>query len=382
MQLFDDSERAYMGSKEARESYYEFLNRSAQPEFVSARERLEHWFLKYPEQHRYDLGQSFRSHTDATHLGAFFELYCHELFTKQGLGVQVQQIVDASINKPIDFVVSHSDDNQFYVEATLASDSEASMVSRKLLWQLQDALNKLVEPYFQIGLEVEQEATNSLPISQICSDIHKWLQTFDPDEVTKKGRDDRPYCYWDQDGWKITFLAFARPIEVREKSGDTVLYQISMPKKIPSPNALSNALKEKSKKYGDMRFPYVIAVDMIASYSFGMDVKKVLFGQEVALINPHANQVQITRSPFLPDRPYKENGFWIARRRPRNQQVSAVLLVEGAMPWSDTYNKSVLWHNPYATRPLNPGLWQGPQMILDKETSCMRLYEASEPNNS
>ena len=59
----------------------------------------------------------------------------------------------------------------------------------------------------------------------------------------------------------------------------------------------------------------------------------------------------------------EENGFWRTRKRARNRQVSAVLLIEELMPWSVARKTPMLWHNPWAERPLDPNIWQGPQMI-------------------
>src|SRR6266700_3089626 len=106
MQLFDDLQRTYTGFKKPQEAAYTFLNRSARPEYERTRHILERWFLKYPEQHRNALRQSFCSKTEKTHLGAFFELYCHELLKQQGFMVQPHQSVDQTKGTLVDFLVS------------------------------------------------------------------------------------------------------------------------------------------------------------------------------------------------------------------------------------------------------------------------------------
>jgi hypothetical protein len=35
------------------------------------------------------------------------------------------------------------------------------------------------------------------------------------------------------------------------------------------------------------------------------------------------------------------------------------------MPWAIAHKTPILWHNPWAEKPLNPDLWQGPKMIPD-----------------
>jgi len=282
------------------------------------------------------------------------------------------------VGRPVDFLASSTEAPLFCLEATLAADSDSFSTSQRLLWQLQDALNQLDEPLFQVSLEVERESTSSLPTTQIRAAIHRWLQTLDPNEVARKKYKDHPSYYWERDGWKITFFAIPRPVEKRGEHGNTVLFQFSNPQWVSPQNTVSNALESKADRYGELQLPYIIAVDMVAAYAFGCDIGRALFGQEVFLIDTRSEEMTVTRSPLLPDRPSEENGLWFARRGPRNQQVSAILLVNGLMPWSLVSDTPLLWHNPYATKPLDPDLWQGPQMIADMATLQMRRREGKE----
>ena len=118
----------------------------------------------------------------------------------------------------------------------------------------------------------------------------------------------------------------------------------------------------------------------LAIDSLGCDIGEVLFGKEVALFDTQSEEVTLTRSPLLPNRPRIENGLWFARRGPRNQQVSAVLLVDELMPWAIAHKTPILWHNPWAEKPLDHELWQGPQMKPDMSASPpqMRYREGKE----
>ena len=68
-----------------------------------------------------------------------------------------------------------------------------------------------------------------------------------------------------------------------------------------------------------------------------------------------------------------ENGLWFARSGPRNRQVSAVLLVDELMPWAIAHKTPVLWHNPWAQKPLVLNLWQGPQMLPNMNSLPPRM---------
>lgn len=349
------------------------MNRSALLQSERTRTLLERWFHEYPAAHQAALGTSFRSDRDTQHWGAFFELYCYALLRHQGLTPRVQEVADAVVNRPIDFLVQQDVTSLFYLEATVATDSNQILANQGKVWGLIDALDVLSEPNFQVGMEIERESSQNLPYTRIRSAIHGWLQTLDPSEVSEQikggGYEKQPPWIWDRDGWRIIFFAIPRPKEAQRTTGKTVLYHFWVPRSVEAQKSLKDTLEEKADRYGELLLPYVIAVDVLAIDSFGSGVGEVLFGKEVLLIDTQTEKATLTRSPLLPGRPYSENGLWFARRGPQNRQVSAVLLVDELMPWAIAHKTPVLWHNPWAEKPLDPVLWQGPQMILDMNAS-------------
>jgi hypothetical protein len=373
MNLFDDFERTYTEYSAPQESNFAFLNRSAMPKFVRTRKLLERWFHEYPAAHQTALGTSFRSDRDSQHWGAFFEIYCHALLWHQGFTSSVQEVVDPAVNRPIDFLVQKDGISLFYLEATVAADSSQVLANQRKVWEFIDALNVLNEPNFQVGLEIERESSQNLPFNRIRSAIQRWLQTLDPNEVTEqikgKAYEKHPQWIWDRDGWRIIFFAIPRPQEDRGMMGQTVLYHFWDARGVEGQNSLKDALEEKADRYGELQLPYMIAVDVLAIDSFGRDVGEVLFGKEVVLIDTQSEKVTLTRSPLLPNRHRSENGLWFARRGLRNRQISAVLLVDELMPWAIAHKTPLLWHNPWAEKPLDSSLWQGPQMLPDMNAS-------------
>ena len=202
-------------------------------------------------------------------------------------------------------------------------DVKTAAVSQRILRELWNELNALQEPNFQIELSVKRESTRSLPIKKLCADIHDWLQKLDPDEVSRwrtTSIQDR-WPHYDLDGWKIVFIAIPKAPNSRGKPGNTVFGQSSPAQWRKAQNSLQTALKEKEDRYGNFELPYVIALDVLAINSLGCDIEEILFGQEVALFDKQLEEITMTRSPLLPDRPTQENGFWYTRRGPRNQHV-------------------------------------------------------------
>jgi hypothetical protein len=373
MNLFDDKERNDTGQIETRESHFAFLNRSAHPKCVYTRSLLEGWMQEYPDAHQKAIWASFRSDRDIQHWGAFFELYCHALLRHLGFTTSVQVVVDEAVNRPIDFLVQENDTPLFYLESTVATGSSAVFMNQRKIRELIDALNVLHNPDIQVSIGIRQESSHNLPLSQICTAVHQWLQTLDPDQVLEQKRTTtygkHPQYSWERDGWKISFLAIPRSKEERGTKGQTVLYHGWTARRVEVQKSLKEAFDEKANRYGKLHLPYVIAVDVLAIDSFGSNIGEVLFGKEVVLIDTQSEKTTLTRSPLLPNRPRSENGLWFDRRGQRNQQISAVLLVNDLLPWEIAHKTPVLWHNPWAEKPLDPGLWQGPQMLPDMNAS-------------
>ncbi|KXB05054.1 hypothetical protein AKJ49_01460 [candidate division MSBL1 archaeon SCGC-AAA382A03] len=114
--LFDDIERDLERPRLDNEPCFEYLNISARIESQKIRELLEQWFKRYPSEHQDDLRGRFRDKDDRIHIGAFFELYLHELMIRSGYEVEVHPDINGTTNHP-DFEVL-TDELEFYLEAT------------------------------------------------------------------------------------------------------------------------------------------------------------------------------------------------------------------------------------------------------------------------
>ena len=90
MRLFDDIQRQSVRRMSGRESSFKFLNTSARTQAQHIRDVLEGWFVAFgTDEDKQQLRRRFRSPDDQTHLGAFFELYCHALLSAQHYAVRV-----------------------------------------------------------------------------------------------------------------------------------------------------------------------------------------------------------------------------------------------------------------------------------------------------
>lgn len=138
MELFDGKERRNLSYAKNKHNSYQFYDRSARNEFAHIRDRLNNWFSRYPLNHRGQLRSDFKVQFDS----AYFELFIHELFLKQGFRMEPHVSVASSAKTP-DFL-GIKDGIELYIEAKVASDlsvKEVALSDRRNI--ILDAINEI-----------------------------------------------------------------------------------------------------------------------------------------------------------------------------------------------------------------------------------------------
>jgi hypothetical protein len=121
--LFDERNRTDRRLPRRNEPLFDYLNDSARRPVVSLWELLETWFRSYPDSAKQELRGRFHSRKDSDHLGAFFELYLHELLCSMGFDVQVHPDLSSGRKTHPDFLALKDGRPCFYLEATLTGPS-------------------------------------------------------------------------------------------------------------------------------------------------------------------------------------------------------------------------------------------------------------------
>ena len=111
---------------------------------------------------------------------------------------------------------------------------------------------------------------------------------------------------------------------------------------------LRDALYEKTRKYGALDKPYLIAVadgkdQLFSKDSVNSALTDAVFGDEITQFKDGTAQLM-----------HAKNGFWHGPNGPRNQHVSGILLLPGTELWKLREEKwqPVLAVNPWAERQL------------------------------
>jgi len=101
--------------------------------------------------------------------------------------------------------------------------------------------------------------------------------------------------------------------------------------------SIRNAVQRKAGRYGELAFPYIIAVNVLSDFVDRTDEVEALFGDEQ-----------------WPGEPRIANGVWRGVGGPQNTRVSGVAIFERLEQSNLPRVVSCLYHNPWAVR-----LYQG-----------------------
>ncbi len=370
--LFDDIPRAETRPARNAEPLFTYLNTTARPHFAEARKMLEGWFARLPEDDRPGLRGRFRKTKDRHHLGAFWELYVHEVFTRLGYRLEPHPDVPGTSNHP-DFLVV-ADDVAFYLEATMAMGVEDLSPHQKRAHDLLDELNRLEIPNFVVRPHVEFVGPDTPRTKPLRRALERWTAGLDPDELWKQYQDDGeaalPSWSWTNAGWLVHFTAMPlretlrgrpdiRPVGSHMVGGATLRRDDV---------EIRKSVEDKAGKYGALDLPHVVAVLGTSHFLDDLDVQEALFGSEEHLRD------QLQEHPAASRHPRQLDGALLGPGGPRNQVISAVLVGDGLTPSNVTREEPTLWMNPLASSPIEAD-WPFPTFEFGREAGCFQLRE-------
>jgi hypothetical protein len=344
MKLFDDMIRTSTNKASFSVPHFSYLNESA----LLAQERIrvlfEQWFATYPSSHHTHLRGPFRSLDTRQHWGAFFELYCHALLLSQDFGVEVEPMRGMTKGRRVDFLAHRENTPLFYMEATISIGNNTMEGSYVWLDKLCDALDDLVSPNFRLHMEaikIPMPSPNMPSTKTMRQYVKHQLADRDPDvmlaQMQAQELDSIPLRTFDRDGWTIMISLTPVTPEHRQSPSLGTLSSISYPAEwsydseiIP----LLTSLDDKNpSKYGELDLPYIIAVDAINTNT----------------MSPHNTNEALIKYRYFEQQPV----------------VSAVLMGNELVPRAIPRNTPILWHNPFATHPLDQNMWLLPQRMYD-----------------
>jgi hypothetical protein len=318
------------------------------------------WFAEYPREAQLELRSRITSGDDQQFEAAFFELYLHELFRSMGYAVEVHPTGGGSRRRP-DFLLRADGVPEVYVEAAVSrSISATDRAAEARMNAVYDAINSLPSPDFFIWLNSRGSPASPPPAARFRDTIHGIMASLDVVEqaalLASSGIDALPRYHLEHDGWNLEFFFMPKseaargrpdtqPIGVCEPSGD---------RWVDSRSPLLNTVRYKASRYGDLEYPFIVAVNTLGFPLERIDVMEALFGKEQVTVYFAGDEIHSQELSRRPD------GALTTFSGPRSTRVSAILHVSTIYPWSVAAMEPCLYHNPYARATYIGGLDQLP----------------------
>jgi len=323
---------------------------------------MDEWFTHLPHAAQASLRPRFRSPRRDAHLGAFHELYQHELAVCGGY-----DNVDCDIGREDpghlrpDLLLVRARDTCF-VEVTVAlGDDVVAPKERPRVQQLYDAIDRIRNRDFLLSVDVRSVGA-ATPGRNLTGPITRWLDQMDADrEIARVAADAAPAtrCFT-ANGWKVVVAATGyrphlrgRPdlgligARVEGLGGYTHVFEGERHIEIDGPRPLHDtdmfaAVVRKKVRHGYEigNTPFVVAVLCAGIFVEDRDITAALIGAE---------------------------GVWPGGAGQRYARLSGVITVANLSPTGVAVVEPTLWTNPAAEYPVAPGFfpWRRKEVRTD-----------------
>jgi hypothetical protein len=241
---------------------------------------------------------------------------------------------------------------RFVLEAVHATDaSQLDAAAQSRLKDALDAINEVRSDHFL--LHVEHDGVPQTPVSR--RDVREWVEGFlasmSPENTRAAASTDvasLPKSRFEHDG----LVMLISPIPTRpgfQMGAEDRITGVVGPMEaycIQPRESLRKSLKAKASKYGTIEAPFVIAANTMADHFDRIDAMEALFGKEgyhFGTWDRPLDEPVMVRAP---------DGLWHGPKGPSATRVSAVLITNAVTPWTVAVAKPVVYHNPWAARPI------------------------------
>ncbi|HMC32646.1 MAG TPA: hypothetical protein VKL99_17540 [Candidatus Angelobacter sp.] len=367
--IFDEIERTNTRYRRSTESSFDFYNVSARPKFVAIRELIEQWYAEFPDAGKADIRGRLRSRKETDFRSAFFEVYLYRLCRALGFSVDIYPGMEHHARKSHpDFILSRDGEPVLYLEGTLAQKPQSVTAAERRQAELEDAINQLPCPNFWLFLDTSGTATENITISKVRQKLRGWLEGLNAEQVIKnaeiRGDAALPTFVDSYGGLAITITAHPKSPESRGDSDIPTLGAV-MPDELlewDTKDDIRQAVVRKAKCYGDLKLPYIIAINVMNELFEFDDILDGLFGQRSVELRLGSRGVSQRRIVNAGD------GALRGKKEPRNTIVSGVLIANNLIPTTIGIETPLLVHHPWAQRPFPTHAWKLPQKSIDAVT--------------
>lgn len=321
MKLFDIKKRRDHKPANHCDNIYDFYDRSSWKWIEEIRNLLNLWYSRYPKQEKGDLRKRFQREFSS----AFFELFLHELFLKEGFELIVHPTVPGTSKKP-DFLV-FGKGLEFYLEAkesTDKSDAQRSLEGR--IHILYDILNETYSPnfFFRIN-ELILKSDKQPSGKKIKAFLENRLPNFDPEKIQqqflKDGLEGTDKIFFENEEIKLTISLLAKSPELRGKEGVRPIGIYQHQSFVGgADDSIKTGIEKKATRYGKLDKPYLICINATSDKGLDQeDMLNALFGtlQITFSTDPNNKEERWTRAL---------DGVFLNASGPKFTRVSGVFI--------------------------------------------------------
>lgn len=376
--LFDDFQRIEKRAARPNEPTFVYLNLSARSAFVAIRGLLEEWFYGFPEKSKKDLRSRFRKKDNHQHASALFELFLHQYFRQLGYEMVPHPEVQGERTHP-DFLARRNGADCFYLEATVPQIRNPRPGDQSRMGQVHEALQRIDSPVYFLWVDHFGYPTATPKMSSLIREVEEWLRSLDYEEIQTIVREsdyvDRlPVLRLDAGEMILNIRPIPKSERVRGQSGimPVGVFGPGKAQMVDTVTGIRKAGQSKSKKYGDLSLPYIVAMNVLEQFARRYSVLDALFGREAIRHTGYLDGSEKIESVREPD------GLWLNNKGPLNTNISAVLIFFGLTPWNLATVESVLVENPFALRAFTNEL---PMKRIVGDVSTGKLSEVVEEQN-
>ena len=345
--LFDDRVRTRTEPLQRGEDLFEFYDGCGSHGYNEFRSVVNGWLAQLPTDDRKGLISRMKYGGNRELRASLVELSLHSFILGSGYTTTQHPEIAGTKKRPDYAATDQSGATVAYVEVTTVNPPDAQQKQENRENPIYNAIDAVKIPTGSaLGYRLVQAGKSSPSLRRLVADVEQWAHDNAEDakmnEVVK------------------TFIAGGWIIELDLYSGGSnpepgvhAIGVISMGGGIISPHEdLRAALCEKSRRYGALDKPYLIAVADGKDQLFGKDpmraaLTEAVFGDEIVQFRNGTMELAHTK-----------NGFWHGPNGPRNRHVSGVLLLPETGLWKlrEDKRQPVLAVNPWAERPLPDAL--------------------------
>lgn len=332
---------------------WDYLLRDDAEHARSYREDFRAALQEYPSGSRSDMKRRLYGGTASGFWSACMELRLYGVLS--GLGsVEVHPSVQGTESHP-DYRVSTTE-TEFFVEATVALDSDEDRQQHERLGHLLDAIDSLVLP-FGVWVDPVTDLAPDLEDDSVISFLQRELGTLETSQI----KDGRVLTFRQATETGATEIDFE--VWPREEAQTLVeAWGPATARELTTHETIRRRVQHKATKYGDLGAPFVIAVwPRLQFPAVEESVMRGLYGTTTLVYSKEDMVLQeVVR---------QRDGAFTLRlgEQVLNQQVSAVAIHLERLMGHGWERYWLVYHNPFALRPLPRSvLTTIPQLVFER----------------